>query len=317
MLDTMKNERLYFFLLANLVIVSSCSDVNGNSGTEPALYVQQVADGIYVHTGKHVPFDSPDSDDIANIGFIVGEQCVAVIDTGGSVSIGRALKQTVSATTDTPICYVINSHVHYDHVLGNRPFKQPDVQFIGHHELADALAGSRSFFLEEYSRYLGKQPEQAIIGPEQLVTESMTIDLGNRLLDLTAWQSAHTNNDLTVYDQKTRTLWAADLLFMERIPALDSSLKGWLAVLDELEKIPAERVIPGHGPASADWPGALAAERGYLTTLLEETRAAIRSGAFLDEAMNTVASGEMDKWQLSDQHHRRNISRAYSELEWE
>ena len=305
------------YLLFIFILLGGCSSENGNSAPDPALSIQKVAEGIYVHTGKHVPFDSPNSDDIANIGFIIGDECVAVIDTGGSVSIGEALKQTIKSVTETPVCYVINTHVHYDHVLGNLPFNQTGVTFIGHHELADAMAGSRPFFIEEFGRYLGKRPEQAIISPEQPVTESMTLDLGNRPLRLAAWQSAHTNNDLTVYDEKTRTLWAADLLFMERIPALDSSLRGWLAVLDELEQIPAERVIPGHGPASADWPGALAAERRYLTTLLEETRAAIQSGAFLDKAMDNVATEAADQWQLADQHHRRNVSRAYSELEWE
>jgi len=307
----------YLGLSIMALTATGCSDEQESAVAEPALSVEEVADGNYVHTGSHVPFDSADSDDIANIGFVIGSDCVAVIDTGGSVDMGRALKQTIESMTGTPICYVINTHVHYDHVLGNLPFKDAGVEFIGHHKLADAMAGSRPFFLEEFPQYLGDQPEQAVIEPGNLVTESMKLDLGERTLELTAWRSAHTNNDLTIYDEKTRTLWSGDLLFMERIPALDASLKGWLAVMDELEKIPAERVVPGHGPASADWPEALSAERRYLTTLVEETRAAIQSGAFLDEAMDTVATEEAGKWQLSDQHHRRNVSRAYSELEWE
>lgn len=313
----MRSSGLFITTAFILPLLNSCSDESAVSKQEPILAIQQIADGIYVHTGQHVPFDSPDSDDIANIGFIAGDQCVAVIDTGGSISIGRDLKETIKATTDVPICYVINSHVHYDHVLGNLPFKQPGIDFIGHQDLPDALAGSRSYFIEQFSRYLGQHPDQAIIAPDKVVTDSMTLDLGNRPITLTAWRSAHTSNDLTVYDKNTRTLWAADLLFMERIPSLDASLKGWLAVLDELESIPAERVVPGHGPASADWPEAVSAERRYLTRLLDETREAIHSGKFLDKAMDSVASDETDKWQLSDQHHRRNISRAYSELEWE
>jgi len=298
-------------------ILTGCTKDDSAPKAASTLPAQEVAEGIYVHVGKHAPFGSEHADDIANIGFIVGSDCVAVIDTGGSIEIGRLLKETIASVTDVPVCYVINTHVHYDHVLGNLPFKGPEVEFIGHEKLADAMVQNRPFFAEEFPQYLNEQGEQAVIPPEKLVTETMTLDLGGRELELTAWRSAHTNNDLTVYDPKTRTLWAADLLFMERIPALDSSLKGWLAVLDELEKIPAERVVPGHGPASADWPGALSAQRRYLTALLEETRAAIRNGAFLDEAMNAVATEEAEKWKLADQHHRRNVSRAYRELEWE
>ena len=62
------------------------------AGGEPEPFnLKQVADGIYLHTGVHVEFADPLHDDIANIGFIVGNNCIAVIDTGGSVAIGQEL----------------------------------------------------------------------------------------------------------------------------------------------------------------------------------------------------------------------------------
>ena len=317
----MNFHRLIIALVLAVLALPACqSQADSQSKKEnkqPSLSIQEVADGIYVHTGQHLPLDSPESDDIANIGFIVGEECVAVIDTGGSVEIGRQLHQTIKATTDVPVCYVIDTHVHYDHLLGNLAFQQPDVKFIGHEKLPGALATSKAFFQEQFPQYLGDQPAVAIIPPDQTVSASRTIDLGNREIKIQAWPSGHTSNDLTVYDRRTRTLWAADLLFMEHIPTLDASLKGWLNTLDKLEQIPAKRVVPGHGPASAPWPAATKDLRRYLKTLLEETRAAIQAGKFLDTAMDTVAQEEAAKWQLADQHHRRNVSRAYRELEWE
>src|SRR5579871_2680537 len=82
---------------------------------EPAFTVQQVAPGVFVHFGQPLPLDAPGHDDIANIGFIVGQRCVAVIDTGGSVRMGRLLRAAVRTHTTTPICYVVNTHVHVDH----------------------------------------------------------------------------------------------------------------------------------------------------------------------------------------------------------
>ena len=77
---------------------------------------------------------------------------------------------------------------------------------------------------------------------------------------------AHTDSDLSVLDEQTRTLFAGDLVFLSHTPVLDGSLRGWLRVIDELAALPAQRVVPGHGPVS-EWPAALADQRRYLETL--------------------------------------------------
>ncbi|HEX4596879.1 MAG TPA: MBL fold metallo-hydrolase, partial [Burkholderiaceae bacterium] len=135
-------------------------------------------------------------------------------------------------------------------------------------------------------------------------------------LILKAWRTAHTDNDLTVYDERSGTLWAGDLLFAGRIPSLDGNLVGWLAATDELERMNPRRVIPGHGP-SDDWRAAVAAQRRYLNALANGTRAEIRAHRTMAQAMQEVAGEERDRWLLFDAYHRRNIAAAYAELEWE
>src|SRR5207253_1417094 len=110
------------------------------------------------------------------------------------------------------------------------------------------------------------------------VDDTRELDLGARKLVLRAWPTSHSDNDLIVTDESTRTLFAGDLVFLSHIPVMDGSIKGWLKTIADLERIPAERVVPGHGPVGP-WPAALADERRYLTTLLSDVRGLIARGA--------------------------------------
>ncbi len=280
----------------------------------------EVAQGLYVHHGKHILPTNKDMD-IANIGFIVGSRCVAVIDPGGSLKLAGALRRRIRERTELPICYVIDTHVHADHILGAEVFTQDGAEFIGHENLADAILSNESFFEDHFATAREKAlGDRLFVLPSRVVKPGQTLrlDLGDRILELRAWPKAHTSTDLTVYDDNTHSFWMGDLLFMRRIPPLEGSLKGWIGVLKELrETVAAKRVIPGHGPVSAAWPSAMDAEQRYLEILLRENRALIAKGGTLEEAMTTVGQSERKNWLLFDDVHKRNVTRAFAELEWE
>jgi quinoprotein relay system zinc metallohydrolase 2 len=288
------------------------------AGAVDALAVDEVAAGEYVHRGAQLPLDAPGHDDIANIGFIVGSRCVAVVDTGGSVRIGRALRAAIRRRTALPICYVINTHVHVDHVLGNLAFKDDGASFVGHAALAPAIVRSRPYFAKEYAQDLDAPAEpDEVIGPDRLVDAELTLDLGQRQLTLHAWPTAHTDCDLTVYDRKTSTLWTGDLLFIERLPALDGSLVGWIDAVDRLAEQHVKLAVPGHGPPTARPGEALARERVYLESLLEGVRRELSAGKSQQDAMLHVGADQKSGWLLWQEVHPRNVARAYKELEWE
>ncbi len=282
------------------------------------LAIQEVAPGVYVHQGVHAVPDRHNRGEIANIGFVVGQRCVAVIDSGGSPEQGQALRDAIEATTRTPICYVINTHVHPDHIYGNLAFKKPGVSFVGHHKLAQAMALRAPYYTEKSRTALGFAlgPEH-FVPPDQPVRETLDLDLGGRSLHLTAHPTAHTDNDLSVFDGQTKTLWLADLLFMGHLPVVDGSLNGWLQELEKLRVFKAERVIPGHGPVTAAWPLALVSETRYLSMLQTEIRAAIKAGKTMEQAMDDIGQSARPDWQLFDDFHKRNVATAFAELEWE
>jgi quinoprotein relay system zinc metallohydrolase 2 len=301
----------FVLLLAGLLISYSTMAL-------PPLSFSQVAQGIYLHTSAHHWPDRDNHGEIANIGFIIGERCVAVIDSGGSPQQGIALRNTIKQVTDKPVCYVINTHVHPDHIYGNIAFKGPGVQFVGHHKLARAMATRGDHYLGRAAELLDIQVNQDnIIPPDIEVKDTMTLSLGNRELLLTAHPSAHTDNDLSVYDKTTDTIWLADLLFLEHIPVIDGSIKGWLSEMERLEKNHYKLVVPGHGHLVKDWPASMQPQKAYLTGLATEVRAMIKQGKTLEQAVNSVGLPAKKNWQLFEQFHRKNVTIAFAELEWE
>ena len=288
------------------------------AGEGEALNLKEVAPGVHVHQGVHELPDNKNHGEIANIGFIVGDRCVAVIDSGGSPRQGNALKAAIRATTAVPVCYVINTHVHPDHIYGNYAFKEPGISFVGHRKLAQAMALRAPYYLEKASRDLDiALTGEHFVPPDQAIETTRELDLGGRKLTLVAHGTAHTDSDLTVFDDKTKTLWLSDLLFMGHIPVLDGSLNGWLKELEALQKLDARLAIPGHGPVAADWPKAAEAELRYLEMLRREIRVFIKQGRTMEQAMAEVGLSARSDWQLFDEFHKRNISTAFAELEWE
>lgn len=303
-------QRLLFSILAIFSFGSSLH-------AEP-LPLQQVADGVYVHRGIHQDIDEGYQGDIANIGFVIGDKGVAVIDTGGTFKLGQRLHQAIRNITNLPILYVINTHLHPDHIYGNAAFSDDRAQFVGHAKLADSMERSRDIYAKINEKWLGEEfSGSKMVKPTLAVNNELELDLGNRQLTLKAFPPAHTSTDITVFDSKTQTLWTGDLLFIERTPAIEGDIKGWIAATEALGKSKARHVIPGHGPVVDDLQTALSKQLRYLTTLLTDIRSNIEQMGTMEEAMDKAAASERTHWILFDTVNRRNVNAIYPALEWE
>lgn len=283
------------------------------------LAMVEVAPGVFVHAGLRELADEANAGDEANIGFVIGERAVAVIDAGGSRQIGEALYAAIRARTDLPIDWLILTHMHPDHVLGASVFVEAGAVVIGHARLGDALANRAESYQAAFGRAVG--PLVAVGGeivlPEEAVGEAREIDLGGRALLLEAHPTAHTDNDLTVFDVATGSWFLGDLVAEDQLPSMDGSVLSWLKLLEALTARPAARVIPGHGPVSLPWPEGAEATRGYFTALVRETRAALARGESLSVASRHVGADLRGDWELFEAFNARNATAVYRELEWE
>ena len=307
-------------LMPALLFWIGCVAAQGASTVAP-LALRQVQPGVFVHLGALEDWGPANGGDVANLGFVVGSRCVAVIDTGGTPVVGQALRAAVERATPLPVCYVIHTHAHPDHMLGATAFvdaNRPAPQFVASAAFARTLAAREPYYLNALQRDFGiALTRAAIVYPSLIVDTSLDIDLGDRVLTLQAWPTAHTDNDLTVYDRRTRTLFASDLLFVQHLPVLDGNLRGWISVMASLKRLDVAMVVPGHGPVSSEWPAASDAQADYLNALLRDTRAALRNKLTIQQAIERIAVAPGSHWLLTDRFHRRNVTAAYAELEWE
>jgi quinoprotein relay system zinc metallohydrolase 2 len=306
--------RLGMFLLSLLMV--ACTQTN----SDQTFAVEAIGDGIYVHHGEHLDIDVGYQGDICNISFIVGSKGVAVIDTGGSLKVGQQLRAAIKNVTDKPILYVINTHVHPDHIFGNAAFVDVGTPptFVGHEKLADAMTLREEAYEKLNAQYLGHDAKGTVlVKPSLQISGPAILDLGDRKLSITPYANAHTNTDITVIDIKTGTLFTGDLLFIERTPVLEGDIKGLITTIDTLKTYDVKQVVPGHGPVAKDWVQALNNEQRYLNAMLTDIREIIANDGTMEDAMDNAAAREKPNWLLFDIANRRNVNTIYPALEWE
>ena len=310
---------ILFFLFSSLIIAEN--------KIKP-LNVKKIADGVYVHYGKHENiYEGSNIGDIANLGFIIGDESIAVIDTGGSHQVGEALKLAIKKISKKPIKYVINTHVHQDHIFGNTAFISDETIIYGHFNLKKALQERGSQYIRQVSEAGDKVKGTRIIFPHIIIAETspdqvkklsneITIDLGNRKLLLTSHATAHTYSDASVFDLKTKTFFVGDLVSDERAPTMDGLVKNWIKVLNEIEKVDFKIMVPGHGKIQKD-NTALKKTRTYLQVLYDDVIDALKKDMPAEKVIKIAAQTEKDKWILFDRVNPGNVVRTFMRYEWE
>jgi len=205
--------------------------------------LEELADGVfrYVIAG---PIE-------VNAGIIVGDDAVAVIDTGTTEADARALLQATVAVTGLPVRYVINTHHHGDHSFGNWWFR-PAVM-IGHTRCRVRLLGDEGESHRQLlADYLPMAREQVLAAP--LTPPGLTFDghldlhLGAVSLRLAYLGRAHTDNDIAIGIEGANVAFAGDLIEESGPPVVGEGYPAtWGATLRKLGAAMVDRFVPGHG----------------------------------------------------------------------
>jgi len=289
--------------------------------------VEEIDKGVYVHYGVHEDANNENKGDIANIGFIIGEKSIMVIDTGGTPQIGKELLQVIRKTSTLPVTHIVITHSHPDHYFGTQEFLNENPLVIGHEKLNRSLINNFEFYKNlQQSNIKSKSLKTAKLIEANVIVKTnkiLKVDLGNRIIEIRAWESGHTDNDLSVYDTKTKIFWSENV-FVSRIPSIRASVLGWKNNLEEILDMDISLIVPGHGrPLQKE--KAITPILNYFNRLINQMRSFHKKNKSLQESINQVLQDEIinpqtvnkESWVLFTEYHYTNITKVYTELEWE
>lgn len=245
----MKKDFLNIFLIFSIIyffkIIVVAEDIS--------FKLKSPIDGIYYHKGILSEPNERNQGLIANLGIIIGEESILVVDAGPSKSLANKFIRIIKKISDKPIKYLIITHRHFDHSYGIEAFKEINANiYMSKKEfysfkkygptIFNNLVENRGFDKEGINFNNITSDDIFFLEAEEI------LDLGNRKVLIKNVGAAHSEGDLIVYDYKTKTYFVGDLIFRNRAAAFtDANILKWSDKINFLFKESWKFVVPGHG----------------------------------------------------------------------
>ena len=276
--------------------------------------IHKLKDGIYVYVGKDRPNDAgPES----NVGIILTQEGVVLIDTGQNPTDARAVQAAIKKLTSQPVRYVIATETHGDHHAGDYLFTPPGVS-VAHEGSTAALKDREPGDPARVERLRASSPEMraALEGyhfvlPQIEYRHKLTLNVGERTFELLYMKNVHSEADTAVWLPKERVLFSASVVVNNQFNVIRPwvTIPDILAATTMLKALKPDVVVPGHGT-----PGTVKIfedmER-YYALLVERVGKMVQAGKSLDEIQRDVQMPEYDQW-MTKNRIPANIEAAYN-----
>jgi cyclase len=339
-------------LLLTIFLAVSCA-VTSPAQTEKSaenFEVQKIAKDVYAVIRREPPslWFNP------NTVFIIGKRDVTVIDTNISGAYAREVLAALRKLTKKPVRYIVNTHWHEDHIIGNYVYREafPGVEFIGHKstlvDLPEVGAANRKGsvengpgFVELLKRQVEKKEnlagqkitEEEILGyasdiklvesylteakdfrdilPTVPVEDRLEIDDGKRKIEIRYLGKAHTAADLVVFLPKEKILASGDLA-VAPVPLIGSTSYPleYGRTLEELLKLDAQIIIPGHGKVMRD-DAYIKLMIRLLNSIKRQAEASFGKGETLEEMRKNFDLEEFRQAFAGDSQHQSFVFQNY------
>lgn len=290
-----------------------------------------------------------------NTALIVGDYGVAVVDTHQRPSFDQEVIDIISQITDLPVRYLINTHWHQDHTLGNQVF-EGRAEIVGHINTLRELRGRVALSLGRQREVLPGQLENArmilveakkqgiesnedlkrlalqvkldseylqelkgirVVPPTEVFESSYSLDISRQPIKLLHVGYGHTRGDIVVFLPEEGTLVFGDLLTSGQpfMRPQDAVPSAWGPTLSKLQVMDWEYAIPGHGWVD-DPRGRIEILVSYLEDLTERVGKAVAAAVPFEEITNSVDLNEYEPYFPYFRYSvGENIRRAYEELQ--
>src|SRR5437764_2042275 len=235
---------------------------------------------------------------------------VLVIDTRQHPRDGEDLLRAIRNITDKPIKWVINSHFHGDHHMGNAPFKATGATFVAQNETARLMEKLQP---KEMARRIdgfkasGLDPNEVkLVMPDVTFDNEMTIRLGGREAKLFYLGPGQQAGDTFILFPHARALLTPGSFAKPSMPnlAFAPSVENWLKLLDQVAAMDVNQILPAHGDV------ATRADVKELSAMLADeyatVKAAVAKGMGVEEAVKTLTFPQYKDW--------RNYNRLAGEI---
>lgn len=279
---------------------------------------RQVSDHAWAWIGPFGPPSRENGGFRMNLGFVVGNDAVAVIDSGYGGAMAEAMLGHIRSITDLPVRYVINTNSQPHRIMGNPVFRHAGAEMIIAARAVPRIEAEAQSFAATVERVLGLNPHSVEVpsAPTVAIEKDTSLDLGGVRLRIIPVGDAHTPGSLVVAVDPDAVVFTGDVLYRGRLLSIlsESRMQGWINAFERLRQFGVTLFIPGHGE-----PGPLSAfehpTHEYLTALKQHMDQAVDEDIDLQDA---IGSFDQSAWKgLADFKalYGRNAHQAYLQSE--
>jgi len=227
-----------------------------------------------------------------NIGIVVGDRATLVIDTGLGERNGATIMRVEQKLARGPILYLTTTHYHSEHVTGEQAFPANTILIrpvVQQEELRQRLPGHMGRFRQMSVQNKELLADVRMRTPDILFNGEMKIDLGGVTARLFLLGPAHTQGDMLIFVEEDSVLLPGDIVESKLFPIMpeESTMKGWIAVLDKLEPLKPKLIVPDHGELGDG--SLIGKERAMLAELQGRALELKREGKSAEEAGKLLA----------------------------